>query len=158
VEPKPLRSGELARLSGVSPDTLRHYERIGVLPRPDRSANGYRRYAPNALDRVRLVRRALVMGFTLDELRRILAARDRGSPPCGEVRRLAAEKLAGIETRLDELASLREELQETIRDWDARLEATAPGQPARLLESLTGRLRSSARRSHFQKPLRREMK
>jgi DNA-binding transcriptional MerR regulator len=158
VESKTLRSGELARLSGVSADTLRHYERVGVLPRPDRGSNGYRRYAPNALDRVRLVRRALVMGFTLDELQRVLAARDRGSPPCGEVRRLAAEKLAAIDARLDELASLRDELLETIRDWDIRLKATPPGQPARLLESLTGMPGGKARRSRLQKPVRREMK
>ena len=131
------RSGELARLSGVSPDTLRHYERIGVLPRPDRGANGYRRYSPNALDRVQLVRRALLMGFTLDELRRILAARDRGALPCGEVRRLASQKLGELDARLTELASLRDQLQKTIQEWDSRLAATPQGKPARLLESLS---------------------
>src|SRR5437899_6110658 len=56
---RPLRSGELARRAGVSPDTLRHYERRGLLPRPQRSAAGYRLYSPEALARVRLIRGAL---------------------------------------------------------------------------------------------------
>jgi DNA-binding transcriptional MerR regulator len=63
-----LRSGELARLTGVSTDTLRVYERRGLLSKPRRSANGYREYPPEAHVRVRLVQRALAIGFTLDEL------------------------------------------------------------------------------------------
>ena len=70
-----LRAGELARASGVSTDTLRHYERKGVLPAPRRSPNGYREYPAEALARVLLVRRALAVGFTLDELAQILRAR-----------------------------------------------------------------------------------
>ncbi len=62
-----LRSGELARLAGVSTDTLRHYERKGLLARPRRSCNGYREYPASDLDRVRLVRGALGIGFTLNE-------------------------------------------------------------------------------------------
>src|SRR6185295_15337497 len=88
------RSGELARLAGVSPDTLRHYERKRLLQRPRRSANGYREYPPSTLDRVHLVRRALAVGFTLDELARILSVRDQGGAPCRQVRALAGEKLA----------------------------------------------------------------
>jgi DNA-binding transcriptional MerR regulator len=131
-----LRSGELARQAGVSPDTLRHYERMGVLPQPTRASNGYRQYEPESLDRVRLVRRALALGFTLDELRRVLAARERGTPPCAEVRRLAVEKLAQLDARLSELTLLRKELRKTIRNWDTRLARTPRGEPARLLESL----------------------
>src|SRR5207247_8757529 len=62
-----LRSGDLARLAGVSTDTLRHYERKGLLARPRRSANGYREYPASALDRVRLVRHALGIGCTLSD-------------------------------------------------------------------------------------------
>jgi DNA-binding transcriptional MerR regulator len=64
-----LRSGELAQLAGVSPDTLRHYERKGLLAAPHRSPNGYREYPASALDRVRLIRRALAVGFTLSDCR-----------------------------------------------------------------------------------------
>ena len=87
------RSGELARLAGVSTDTLRHYERKGLLKRARRSANGYREYLATDLDRVRLVRGALGIGFTLDELARILSVRDRGGAPCRQVRALAGRSL-----------------------------------------------------------------
>ena len=60
-------AGELAHRVGVSTDTLRHYERKGVLPRPRRGANGYRMYPASAVDRVTLIRRALAVGFTLDD-------------------------------------------------------------------------------------------
>src|SRR5256714_14004411 len=136
-----LRAGERARASGVSTDTLRHYERKGVLPNPRRSPNGYREYAAESLARVLLVRRALAFGFTLDELARVLSARERGGAPCREVRALAAEKLAGVEARLRELASLRDELRATLDAWDSRLPKTAAGGRARLLESLAARER-----------------
>jgi DNA-binding transcriptional MerR regulator len=130
------RSGELAELAGVSSDTLRHYERKGVLARPLRKANDYRQYPASALNRVRLIRRALAVGFTLDELASVLNVRDRGGAPCMEVRALAAAKLSDIETRLREMSELRKELRAVLRDWDQRLEHRAPGQRAHLLESL----------------------
>ncbi|HZT57894.1 MAG TPA: heavy metal-responsive transcriptional regulator, partial [Pyrinomonadaceae bacterium] len=119
-----MRAGSLAREASVSTDTLRHYERKGVLPRPRRSPNGYREYPPEALARVLLVRRALAFGFTLDELARVLRARDRGAAPCKEVRALAAAKLAGVEARLEELTVLRDELRATLDAWDSRLSKT----------------------------------
>jgi len=134
-----LRSGELARLAGVSTDTLRHYERKGVLSAPRRSRNGYREYGAEALDRVLLVRRALIVGFTLDELARILKQRDGGRAPCREVRQLAVSKLAEIEVRLKDIATVRDELCATIKDWDARLNRTADGNQARLLDALANK-------------------
>src|SRR5690242_3335141 len=133
-----LSSGELADLAGVSRDTLRHYERKGVLPRPLRGHNGYRQYPSAALQRVQLVRRALSFGFTLDELARVLKVRDAGGAPCEEVRRVAARKLVDVQDQLRELTALRDDLQETLRDWDARLAGRAKGKRANLLESLSG--------------------
>ena len=130
------RSGELAELAGVSSDTLRHYERKGVLARPLRKANDYRQYPATALQRVRLIRRAIAVGFTLDELASVLNVRDSGGAPCMEVRALAAAKLSDIETRLREMSELRKELRGVLKDWDTRLEHRTPGQPAHLLESL----------------------
>ena len=123
-----LSSGELAELTGVSRDSLRHYERKGVLPRPLRGQNGYRRYPPEALQRVQLVRRALSVGFTLDELAKVLKVRDAGGAPCEEVRKLAAQKLLNVQDQLRELTELRDDLQKTLRDWDARLAHRAPGE------------------------------
>ena len=132
-----LSSGELAELAGISRDTLRHYERKGVLPRPLRGYNGYRQYPPDALQRVQLVRRALSVGFTLDELAKVLKVRDAGGAPCEEVRKLAAQKLLNVQDQLRELTELRDELQETLQDWDARLTRRATGKRANLLESLS---------------------
>jgi DNA-binding transcriptional MerR regulator len=132
-----LSSGELADLAGVSRDTLRHYERKGVLPRPLRSHNSYRQYPPEALQRVQLVRRALSVGFTLDELASVLKVRDAGGAPCEEVRRLAAQKLINVQHQLRELTELRDELQRTLTDWDSRLTHRGVGKRANLLESLS---------------------
>ena len=131
-----LRSGELARLAGVSTDTLRHYERKGLLVRPRRSANGYREYPAGTLDRVRLVRNALGIGFTLTELARILRVRDRGGAPCQQVRALAGTKLTDVETQLGELTALRDELRRLLKNWDALLSKNSPPERAGLLESL----------------------
>ena len=134
---KLLRSGQLAQLTGVSPDLLRHYERIGVLPSPMRASNSYRMYPPKDVDRVRTVRRSLAIGFSLAELSRIFATRDRGELPCRQVRALAAEKLKRIEQSMAELRNLRRQLREILEDWDLRLAKTRRGQRAGLLESLT---------------------
>lgn len=135
-----LRSGELAKRAGVSTDTLAHYERKGLLPAPKRLPNGYRAYPPEALSRVVLIQRALSVGFTLAELSRILRSRDRGQPPCREVRTLAGRKLAEVETQLENLERFREALRGLIANWDARLAGARPRQAAHLLESLAGDL------------------
>ena len=132
-----LSSGELADLAGVSRDTLRHYERKGVLPRPLRGHNAYRQYPPEALQRVQLVRRALSVGFTLEELAKVLRVRDAGGAPCEEVRKLAAQKLLNVQDQLRELTALRDDLQKTLKDWDTRLSGLTKGKRANLLESLS---------------------
>ena len=73
---KTLQSGTLAKAAGVSPDTIRYYERIGVLPRALRTGSGYRVFPASAVERVLVVRRALRIGFTLVELGEVLKARD----------------------------------------------------------------------------------
>ena len=134
-----LARSELARRTGVSPDTLRHYERTGVLPCPPRAANGYRRYPHDAVARVTLVRRALSVGFTLAELASVLREREKGGAPCRKVRDLVASRLAAFETRLAALLELRAELGTVLRDWDQTLERTPAGAQARLLDTLAGR-------------------
>jgi DNA-binding transcriptional MerR regulator len=129
------RIGKLAVACGVSADTLRHYERKGVLT-ATRSTNGYRSYPFQAFARVQLVRRAMAMGFTLDELSVVLRIRDHGGVPCRHVRELAAEKLAVVESQLSSLLILRDELRRTLKDWDERLAQTSVGAPSGLLEAL----------------------
>jgi DNA-binding transcriptional MerR regulator len=140
------RVGELAKASGVSPDTLRHYERKGLLPFARRSSNGYREYSPRALDRILLVRRALAVGFSLDELAGILKVRDRGGAPCREVRAMAVSKLSELEIQLQELLALRDYLRKTVKHWDERLSKTDVGEQAGLLEALAKQDRPELRR------------
>jgi DNA-binding transcriptional MerR regulator len=87
-----MQSGELARLAGISADTLRHYERLGLLPASARTS-GYRNYPESALERVFLIRSALSVGFSLSELQTILKMRDAGKVPCHRVRAMAQSKL-----------------------------------------------------------------
>ena len=131
-----MKSGQLARECGISTDTLRHYEQIGVLPRPKRTASGYRQYPPEAVQRVRLVRRALEIGFTLEELARILKVRDSGGAPCREVRALAETKLEQVISGIDDLCDLRDHLRSVLDNWDKRLSETPRGARAGLLEAL----------------------
>jgi DNA-binding transcriptional MerR regulator len=128
-----------ARATGVSTDTLRHYERLGLVRGVTRSANGYRRYSDDAVRRVLLIQRALVVGFSLEDLQRVLALRDRGGAPCRGVRSLVADKLDALDARLAELQDLRDDLRRLLKTWDRALAETPPGQPAHLLESLGSR-------------------
>jgi len=131
-----LRSGELASRAGVSADTLRYYEQKGVLSAPPRSGNGYRCYPPEALERVQLVRSALRIGFSIDELSRVLRIRQSGGVPCRSVRAMASAKLREVRQRQVEIARLCRLLQAVIRRWDRRLGRTAPGERAHLLDTL----------------------
>jgi DNA-binding transcriptional MerR regulator len=132
---RPLHSGELARLAGVSTDTLRYYERRRLLPAAPRSASGYRLFPPEALVRVKLIRGALSIGFSVNELSAIFGERDRGGAPCHQVRMLTAKKLVAVEARLRDLQSWRRELRTTLAEWDRLLGATPRGQRAGLLEA-----------------------
>ena len=128
----------LADATGVSTDTLRHYERLGLLPGTIRTAAGYRRFAPATVERVRLIQRALIVGFSLKELATALGQREHGPPPCRRVRALVGERLAALEIRLEELIRLRDEMHGIVREWDQRLAQTPAGQRARLLDMLAG--------------------
>jgi MerR family mercuric resistance operon transcriptional regulator len=137
-------AGECAKLAGVSTDTLRYYERQRLLPAP-RAANGYRRYPTGALARIRVIRSALAVGFTVEELTQILGARDHGLSPCQQVRHLAGSKLEALGSQIRELQHLRTALRKTIDDWDHQLAKTPSGGRAALLESLAAARPSAAR-------------
>ena len=138
--PTPSASGcceqELKEHCDLSTDTLRHNERKGPL-QAGRSANGYREYAPQSQDRIRLVRNALSVGFTLDELGRLLKIREEGGAPCRKVRALAGAKLKDLEEQPRGLSALRDELRMMLGQWDAKLVATRKA-GARLLDGDRG--------------------
>ena len=127
---------ELAATAGISTDTLRHYERRGVLAPPPRTRGGYRRYPASAVARVALIRRALEVGFSIEDLARVLRERDQGGAPCRKVRAIVAARLSRIDDELAALAALKTELTALLSEWDAKLDGTPPRQQARLLDSL----------------------
>jgi MerR family copper efflux transcriptional regulator len=141
-----LRSGTLAHLSGVSPDTIRHYERIGILPKSPRTVSGYRLYGREAIVRVQLVRRALQLGFTLAELSELFQARDSGNVPCHRVLDLTQQKLRAIKQQIVELRKTQRYMQQLVRQWSLKLAHTKPGMKAMLLHDLTAKpgLRSTS--------------
>jgi DNA-binding transcriptional MerR regulator len=142
---RPLYSGELARICGVSPDTVRFYERRNLLMPAARTAAGYRVFDAGSIGRMQLIRAGLSIGFSVSELGEILRERNSGGAPCQRVRKLAAEKLVLLEKRLCELQSWRRELRSTISAWDRALAKTPRGKQARLLELLATHPKAHAR-------------
>jgi len=127
---------DVARATGVSTDTLRHYERLGLLPEVARTSSGYRRYSETTVSRVLLIQRALVIGFSLRDLKRVLTVRDRGGAPCRRVRMLVGDRLRALNQQIDDLLALRQDLQALVDGWDARLDSLRTGERAHLLETL----------------------
>jgi DNA-binding transcriptional MerR regulator len=109
-----------------------------LLAKPPRTSAGYRRYPPEAVDRVRLIQRALVVGFSLDDLTRVLRERDRGGAPCRGVRTLLDQRLSDLTKRIEDLKGLRRELISLAQSWDEKLALTPPGTRAHLLDELQG--------------------
>lgn len=140
---------DVARAAGVSTDTLRHYERKGLLPGVTRTAAGYRQYSVAIVQRVLLIQRALVVGFSLPDLQRVLGVRDKGGAPCRSVRDLVGKRLEELNERIEELSSLREDLRVLLHEWDTTLAKTPPGQRAHLLEALGSR--SGVERTRLEK-------
>lgn len=143
-----LRSGALAKAAGVSPDTVRYYERIGVLPRAVRTSSGYRVYPQNTVERVLVVQRALRIGFSLAELAEVLQARDAGRIPCRRVFQMASEKLKGIRTNIQALRRMERYLKTVLAEWEVQMHRAAPGQKAHLLHSLVGVEKISAEKTN----------
>jgi DNA-binding transcriptional MerR regulator len=131
-----LRIGEVASRTGVSVDTVRHYERKGLLPDVQRDANGYRSYPGGVIERIAVIRRALRIGFSLDELSRIFRMRAAGTPPCTQVYALAVRKAAELDEQIAAMTAVRAALAETLAEWEQRLQSTPAGAFGGLLESL----------------------
>lgn len=108
---KRYRIGDMARLLGLSADTLRYYEKIGLLPCVGRSVSGLREYGERDVSRLRFIQRAQKMGFSLAEIAHLLAMRENPQQARDEVRTLTSEKLQEVELHLKDLTLLRDELR-----------------------------------------------
>ena len=110
-----LQIGQLADRVGVNPRTIRYYERIGLLPEPQRTDAGYRLYAAGDEDRLRFIKSAQRLGFTLGEVKETLACRERGERACPYVAGVIDDRLAQVDERMRELRRFKRELRE-LRD------------------------------------------
>lgn len=103
---------ELAQQTGVPAKTIRYYESIKLLPRPKRAANNYREYAPAEAERLRFIASARSLGFSLDDVAEILAARDGGIAPCQRVLDAVDRRLTDVDRRIADLLTLRDSLRQ----------------------------------------------
>jgi DNA-binding transcriptional MerR regulator len=105
-----LTVGQLASRTGVRADTVRYYEREGLLPLPQRTSGEHRRYGPGDVDRLLFIRGAQRLGLRLAEIRELLAVRETGACPCEPAAGLLRRHVTEIETEMARLAALRDEL------------------------------------------------
>lgn len=109
--------GSLAKAAGVNIETVRYYQRLGLLDEPAKPPGGYRRYSAQQSKRLQFIKRAQGLGFTLSEVSGLLKLNDAST--CTDTRELAARKLALIEQRMADLAAMRKVLMGLIRQCDA---------------------------------------
>lgn len=147
-----LTRGEVAKRAGVNPETIRVYERERLLPRPARTASGYRQFPPEAVRRVRFVKQAQALGFSLREIRDLMALQDDPKADISDIRSKAAAKIAEIDAKVRDLTAMRDTLSrlagrcppagpiDTCPIWDcldphapdASCCVDAPGSPAEI--------------------------
>ena len=104
----------LARRAGISTDSVRYYERVGLLPEPPRSTSGYRRYGEDAVDRIHFIQGAQRLGLRLREIADLLMVRDTGQCPCGDAAVLLHNRMEEVNTEIDRLSRLRDQLAEMV--------------------------------------------
>lgn len=113
-----LKIGEAAVKSGLPVKTIRYYDDIGLLaPTVERSDSGYRLFLPQVVDRLAFIKRAQSLGLSLEEVKEILAIHDRGSFPCETVKGQIQDKIAQITAQIEQLSTLRTELQTVLAQW-----------------------------------------
>jgi Hg(II)-responsive transcriptional regulator len=109
-----LKRGQLAKQTGVNPETIRYYENIGLLPKAARTENGYRIYSEEDIRRIKFIKRAKELGFTLKEIKELLELRFEDIGSCSDVRELAEEKLKDVEQKIKDLEKIKKILKQLI--------------------------------------------
>lgn len=113
-----LTTSEAANRAGVNIQTVRYYERRGLIPEPPRTAAGYRQYQPEHIARIRFIKRAQELGFTLREAHQLLDLRAEPGADSGDVKRYAQEKIDSVEQKIHDLARIKEQLEELVAACD----------------------------------------
>ena len=132
IDTKALTVGRLAREAGINLETVRFYERKGLLPKPPRSASGYRLYSPDTARQLKFIKRAQELGFSLREIRELLALRMSPLRDNAEIRRRTESKISDIESKIKTLESMKE----TLRKLAQSCAGCAPDSKCPILESL----------------------
>lgn len=113
-----MRTSQVAARAGVNVQTLRYYERRGLLPAPARLGSGYRSYDPGAVRTVRFVKRAQQLGFSLEEIDALLVLAAGGPDSCDAARSMAGQKLAQLEHKIEDLCAMAESLRQLVTTCD----------------------------------------
>jgi DNA-binding transcriptional MerR regulator len=109
-----LTIGKLGRATGTKIETIRYYEKIGLLPKPRRTSGNYRSYTAEHQQRLGFIRRARELGFSIDDVRELLKLASHGEQPCKQVDQLVARHLETTERKIEALTRLRRELRDTL--------------------------------------------
>lgn len=112
-----LKIGQLAKQTGIAVGTLRYYSDLGLLQPVQRGDNGYRYYSENASQQVDFIKKAQTLGFTLEEIKRILNVRDRGEKPCALVQSLLDSKIKQLQIQIKRMVLFKAELEEYRNAW-----------------------------------------
>ena len=128
-----LKIGEVSKQSGIDIEALRFYEKSGLLDKPSRTFSGYRVYGPEILERLTFIKQAQALGFSLDEIKRIVDDARTGQSPCDEVREIVRRRLEELDERMREMRRYRKELADTLEEWNKL--GRAPGHVCGLIES-----------------------
>lgn len=131
---EPLSIGQVAQRAGVGVQTIRFYEKEGLLPEPSRRPSGYRQYSEDAIRRLRFIRRARDLGFSLDEIRELFALRVDPGSTCGTVKRRALAKVVEVEEKIAALQRIRSALLELADSC----KGTGPTSECPILDALDG--------------------
>ena len=127
-----MKIGQLARRGGVGVETVRFYERRGLIDEPPRRASGYRQYAPETVSRLRFIRRAKELGFSLGEIKELLDLRVSEETPSAEVKRTALAKIADLEEKIATLKRMKRALQKITTACSGK----GPAGPCPILDAL----------------------
>lgn len=122
-------TGEVAKRAGVNPQTLRYYERRGILPMPERTSGGYRDYPVWTVGLVRFVKHAQDLGYSLTDVEQLLRLADGGAASCSQARAITAARLADLDRRIADLRRMRD----CLADTGAVCQGPGPGQLCRLM-------------------------
>lgn len=143
---------QCASEAGVTPDTLRHYLRAGLVRPEGRTSSGYRTFSGRTVARVRFIRAAVGLGFTLADVQELLGMSDRGALPCPKARLLLAERIGQQRARLDAMAALYQRMKRALDEWEQMPDGVPDGHlVCGLIEGTAERLPAApraARASH----------